>query len=836
MSTVPANFQSLSASISKQPVIVVEIAGLSDILSSATVFTRINYGDPVVKYGGHDEDGKSWVYGGLRRYTAADGGITRPYLILDSSSLAITQKVEQEQGRCSISQMSLTFIDKDSYMSKLISPGILIPEPLGAEVRVYLGYQEISWPQDYITIFRGNIQGYTSQAGKVTLQLGDPNLRKRQSLFFTASTELAGGITAVDTTINVVNNGDFYQQILGPNGIADPNVKTYIFIDSEWIEYSRTAYRPNSFNQSAGGTITRGARGTTADVHDAGATVTAGIEFGGNAVDIILKLMLSGWNGPYRSAQPIAGLVTSGDPDIGDITDGIILPTGIDAVEDLGLSPGDYITISGDPNPSNNVTGIVGSFQDVLGNPNNAIIIDQPLIASSPSVALLALRSQYDTFPDGAGLKLFPYEVDVQAHQRLKAGFISDTMLFFITASEDNAKAFIEKELALPVSAYCLTVSGKISLKITLPPIANQVPLTLDASNVIQPAQIRVERSTTTRRFFNEIQYSYNPDDSGNFQNFLAFLDTDSLNEIGYSSTMPIETKGTRSGANITVRAKRLLDRYKRGAVVVYLSVNFGTGNNVNPGDIVLLKDNGQLQISNFATGQRNLGSQLYEVIERTFDFQAGNTKLTLLSGLNFGLQDRFATWGPGSLIQAAGSNTTTLKIIPSFGALFGISEYKKWTNYIGLNVRIHSYDFTYDHTSILRGVSSSNVLTLSPALPSVPLDNYIIDLAPYSTSTDPSDQEIAKGLHVSWDKTAAVVSGISSTQFTVSSGDAQYFRVGYPLRVHTSDWVTDSPEVLITDVTGTTITCADLGFTPAAGYKCDLLSFPDAGQPYRWT
>lgn len=834
---MPTNFESISLDVSKTPVLVLQIEGLDDILSSATVYTRIVYGDPLIHYGGTDPvTGMPWVYGGLRVFSNADGSVSRSYLMLEGSSLAITQKVEQEQGRCSISQMTFAFIDKDSYMTRLITPGMLIPEPLGAQITVLLGYQEISYPQDYITIFRGNIQGITSQAGRVILELGDPNLKKRQSVFYTAQTTLGTTIDDSVTTIPVTNNGDFYQQILGPSGISDPGVKTYIQIDDEWIEYNREAYKTNSFNQIGSGIVTRGARGTIAAAHTIGASVSVGIEIAGNVVDLMLKIMLSGWNGYYMTDQPILSIVYTGDASLGNVTNGILLPANVDAVFDLGLNIGDYVTITGDANPSNNVTGVVTGFTAAFSEPNRVIIINQTLVISIASTATLSLRSQYDTLPIDAGLKLFPYEVDVETHRSIRANYLSaDSMNFFITETENSGKTFIEKELALPVSAYCITKSGQISLKLTLPPIADQTLKTLDKDNVIEPQNIKTQRSTTIRKFFNEIQYDYNPSDLGTFQNTARFINTDSLNEIGYTSSMPIQTRGTRSGAGIQKRAERLLDRYNRGAVLIYLKVNYGTGNDINPGDIIILTDNGNLQISNMSTGVRDIGTQLYEVIERTFDFRNGNTSLTLLSGINFGLQDRFATWSPASIIQNATSTTTQIKIIPSYGAFYGLSEYLKWENYIGLNVRIRNKTYTFDETTRLVSVSSTNVLTLSPPLSITPLDGYIVELDKYSTSSDPSFQQTAKVLHVFWDKTAIITGVTNTTTFTVSAPDSAYFRVGYPLVVKTPTGSTYSEEVLITSVVGTTITCEMLSYLPNIGDECELLSFDDGGQPYRW-
>jgi len=82
------------------------------------------------------------------------------------------------------------------------------------------------------------------------------------------------------------------------------------------------------------------------------------------------------------------------------------------------------------------------------------------------------------------------------------------------------------------------------------------------------------------------------------------------------------------------------------------------------------------------------------------------------------------------------------------------------------------------------------------------------------------------------------VVTGISQTQFTVSSPDSAIFQVGNPVYLHNSDYSQTSfaIEALITDVTGVTITVnKQLGFTPNNTHFVELVGFKDKGPPYRY-
>jgi hypothetical protein len=129
--------------------------------------------------------------------------------------------------------------------------------------------------------------------------------------------------------------------------------------------------------------------------------------------------------------------------------------------------------------------------------------------------------------------------------------------------------------------------------------------------------------------------------------------------------------------------------------------------------------------------------------------------------------------------------------------------------------------------------------MLLDDPVPFPVLDDYIVDIAQYPDNDDPEDQQMAKRIFVYTNPTVEVLAGISDTQFTVAGLDADKFLEGAILLVRgTGDekWDIVSPEVRVTDVTGSTITVnSSLGFTPAAGYEIDLIGFKDGGAPYRY-
>src|SRR5581483_226998 len=276
---VSTNYQNFNTQQSKNPVLVVTIAGINDIFSSAPVYTIVKYGDPGITYG---EAGL--VYGGLRPYSVLlNGGAVsnfRDIISLDGSSFQISQTLEPEQGRASISQLSIAFLDVDGYMSQVVSPGVLIPEILGAQVEVFLGFSQISYPDDFLTIFKGVVTSVTAGPGLITLGLSDPSVKRRTQLFYCQQTSVSSAVMAGDTTINVVSNVGFFAQIVAPDGsiwpfAGNPVCFTYIKIDDEWIEC-----QPNSMNTTQFIVVNRGARGTTAASHAIGAAVNAGLQIG----------------------------------------------------------------------------------------------------------------------------------------------------------------------------------------------------------------------------------------------------------------------------------------------------------------------------------------------------------------------------------------------------------------------------------------------------------------------------------------------------------------------------------------------------------------------------
>lgn len=825
MSDYPKMFEDLNSLSTKQLNVVVCFEGYSTCFSLVPTFKKIRYGDPDLFYGD-----PGIVYGGYKELSTV-----RPILSINSS-MNIAQKIEPEQGRSSVATFSLEFLDLDGFMTEFVSPGVLIDEILGGKlVKVYLGFQNSSFKEDYFCVFRGYVTMVICSPAKVILQLSDSNIKRKQQVFFTGVTQLSSLINDSTLSIPVYKTDGFISHVLGPNGLYDSTLKTYVKIEDEYIQYAAGGIGPSLITATL-----RGARSTLAASHPLDAEVTNVFDLTGNVIDLCLKIMLSGINGVYTSANSIYSFVHTNDPSIGDISDAISLPDGVNAVDDYGLAIGDYIYVTG--SASNDGTYIISGFLDRFEYPNNIIRVNASLVLEPTTSGVFSARSQYDTLPPSIGNSLTPLDVDVARFKSYKSFFFSqnDNVFSFLITQPESAKDWIQRELLLPVGAYDITRFGKISIAITKPPIADDRTNRIDWSNLVNPQSITVQRGLNNRRYFSEVQYRFDYNDSAEYESVVSKIDSDSLAKIKVSSVLPINSFGlkTVNGAATLIdrRGSYILRRYSKAAYEISIQVNFTVGALIEVNDVVALYDEGNLKISNLENGDRNLGAQLYEVIDRSIDLKTGVVSLKLLSSLGYSILDRFATISPSSIV-GIGSTTSSIKITDSYGALYPGNEKKKWEQFAGLQIVVRSKDYSVSEKTTLVQFSPSDpyLMLVSPALSFTPLPGYIIDTDEYPNTTNPLDNQAYKMFFIHQSPTAIVVSGISTTQFTVSVSDALLFTANQPVIIHNNDYSILSAEVIVDSVVGQTITLKTaISFIPAAGQKVDGIGFIDGGGPYR--
>lgn len=905
----PPNFLIYNNQDSKSLAIVVDIDGL-DYLTSTAVGRPLEYGDPF-NYGD-----PGLLYGSLVPIGTKAGERGQRQLIEpNGSTLSIQQTLEPESGRGSISTMTMNFVDKDSYMTQSVSSGPIVDEILGRQVKIWFGYAQTRFPDDYFILWRGRIGQVNAGVGKISMQFLDPNVVRRQSIFYSAETQTIAAMLSTDTQVPVMNSSSFHMKVPGPTGGYDTTVRTFLKIDDEFLEYQQAGAESTGFggpvfavtsaNATAGavyedeesgfqftvattivaatllptnagtgtptssGVLTKisgtgdslitysafgdqfinvlrgisptGINGnTTPEAHDVGATVDAYVMLTGNIMDLSLKIMLSGWQGPYVSGLALNGLATTGDPTQPTVSNCVVLPVNNDAIRDYGVSVGDYLTTSGSVIGGNNLTTTVLGFINILGQTNRGILVASTFTGENPTAATLAIRSQYDVYPDSCGCQLPGWEVDVPQFLYLKNSFLSQPGYDFqlLINSDDAGKTFIENQLLLPVGAYSLTRQGRISVGLTKPPIADQRTQILSVANVINPQNIQVQRGVNNRKFFNEVDWSFDYGDDGNAASLRDTLNSDSLNAIGISSVLPIDSQGARTALGfldiVQQRETWLFNRYARASVLINLDTTLGVGNQIEVGDIVIVSDNGQLQIPNFATGVRNLGVQLFEVINRNLNLANGVCSLQIEGGTGALVTDRYATISPSSYIASA-ATTSEIIIVESFGNIS--NEQNKWSPYVGLQVRVHDKKYTRVGTSTFFGFDPANNhgMLLSPPLAFAPSPGDQVDICQYPNDTNALNQQLYKLIHCFIDDSIPIFSGLSHYSFYVSASDAGQMQASFPILVHDVNYDAESPETVISSVNGRLITVeADLGFTPNSNFTAELIGFLDGGQPYR--
>jgi len=817
----PANFSALNSSQSKALNLVLEIDGLGVTFSLRQTYKRADYGDPGLVYGL-----AGLTYGGL--YI---DDTSLPYISTESS-LSIQQRLEPEQGRASISQMSIVLIDKDGYVSNIVSPGgSVLPEILGRSIKIRVGYEQSGYPDDYYIAYRGIITTVTTQAGRVTLGFGDANQKRRQAAFKLAKSTLDVAITGLPTTI-YTDTDNFYQ--IGRTGIdpIDFDTKCYLKIDDEVIQYGNIPFSGQVTS------LTRGQRGTTSANHASGVDILNTIQIQGHPITVALKIMLSGWNGPYLSGETFQALGTNGSS---SLTNGILLNSEKDAVLDYGLSVGDSVTVTRPDTTFS--TYMITAIEGGQGLQNRVLRTDSPTgYLADATGYTLSFRSQFDTLPVLAGLKMSPQDVDVAGHIAIRDTDLTDASYYvqLYVQSQQVGKEFIEQQLYLPFGLYSLTKFGKLSVALTKTPIATSDLVFLSVDNILEAENITQTRSMNSRKFFNEIQFNYDQADDGKYLSVRRSLDTDSLNEIGILSILPISSNGLKTSLGaatvVTNISTKLLNRYKRGAYEIKVKVNFGTGAEIEVGDVVAIQDNGTLHITNFDTGERDLETTLFEVIDKTMDVKSGTVSLGLISGQFGSAADRFGTISPSSVV-ATGSTASSIRVATSYGAAL---EQDKWQDYIGQPIIIRDSDWTSVTQVTLSSIDTATTpiaLNVSPALGSVPPAGYIVDIPPYPNTTYRAENSLYKSLHGFMDPSVPCLAGGSAFGFVVSGADIDQFLVGATLLVRDTNWSTVSPEVRVAAVdpgTNTVTVAASLGFSPGVGYYAEIVGFKDGGAGYR--
>jgi hypothetical protein len=819
--------------INIKPQYVLKIEGVATLFGAVPILKYNQFDDPGLQF-----DDPGLVFDGLGQIENQDDLID-----LEGSSSSINQQLHPDKGSVSsVSSIQVALIDFNNQITELISPGVgELEDILGARCKIYMGFQNTGFPEDYVPIFQGIIDDVESSAGKIVFNIAHPDQKKRQELFQKVEIQLTASIDADDTSLaftHVDTSRTLYTQGLSRiDYTPDTTFRTFIRIDDEIVEYTTVPTSPV--------TIIRGALGTTAASHSSGTKGEAFVVLEGDLVDLALKLMLSKRREGYVEDLPATSFNWVESANIQNA----IYFSGVDVEEEYGITAGDVVyiydainaeNIHDDPiNPGLKIEEVVktdlGSYIRIQSY--NDFVGDVVFVNENDSTATLTFYSRYDTWPVGLGMK--PDEVDVIEHEYWQDSVLSSYEYRFYIKEPINGKDFLEKEIYAPFGAYSVPRKGRASLGFHRGPVPRSEIPVLNKNNIRSPDKIKLRR-TINKNFYNTVAYTYDESPlEDKFLSGLAVFNADSAARIEVGNkVLRFDSKGIRSdllAASLTEQsANRLLGRYKFGAEFIEnLQVFFKDGFNIEPGDLVLV-DFTDLKVSNTVTGTRNKSSKFFEVINRSMNLRTGDVSLSLID-TNYDASERYGVISPSSVIE---SGTDTYAYIQdSYGEVFENDEPRKWERYVGLPVLIHNADFSFSEEIVFTGFDPNDryKMLFSGTLSQPVEAGWIIDIAPYSSSSDPDENRIYKLYHAHFSPLVSVTAGTSEVLFTVGTGDVGKFSVGNVVRVHSVDFSDFSPEVKVSDITGNDITVnAALGFTPDNTHKVSFIGFADGEESYR--
>jgi len=605
-------------------------------------------------------------------------------------------------------------------------------------------------------------------------------------------------------------------------------LQTYIRIGDELLEVT-------SIDSATNLTCTRGQLGTTAAAHDDNTEIESFYRLTGNPIEMALKLMISSSSDYYIENLSVSAF-NQVSPTL-NVTNAIYFPDVPDIEDAYGVTEGDLITIESADNASNDVVdAVISGFGKSA--PGSYVVVTSTLVTDTGNSATAKIKSQYNTLPvsgkEVAGFGIKPKFIDVLQFQSIldtNSSFFEDYDLY--VKDEVDGEEFIATKILFPAGVLSTVRKARTSGVFLSPPVVTNLAPVLSQENIEKPEQIVVKRSINTN-FYNSIVFKFGEDPiEDKFRAGEIVLSTESTNRIDVpTKELTIEAPGYRD--TVAVRtllsnlAERFLQRYRYGAESIDVYVSFRDSFNIDLRDAVVFDGSG-LNMANTLAGNRIFTPRVMQIFSRDLDLKTGFHKLTLVDSI-YDTGARYISVAPSSYVNS-GATTTVIPLKKSFGTGDTDEENEKWERLVGEKIKIRSADFTYEEETTFNGFVSGQPNSMSvDALSMAPSEDYIVEPADYDES-DATVNALTKSIHGSLNAQITVLAGNSSTEFTVTS--AAQLQQGMEIRVHNEDYSNDSGVVEITDITGTTITVEDMGFTPASGDLIDRIGYTDGGDPY---
>jgi hypothetical protein len=707
-----------------KPQIVLEIDGITTVFGALKIFRFARIGDPGLFIGDY-EGWPQWFIGGLVEHPDQEDLIS-----FKGQTPTITQTLYPDKGvATSVSSLTIELLDSKNIFSEIVSPGVRIEDIIGTKCKVRVGFQDTSFPEDYVEIFNGMVGDFESGAGRVLLNLRHPDEKKRNAIFRDFTTDLNGNILATGsvTILPLQSTSGFMLPTTRPDGSPETAIQFYARINDEIFRY--TGKTSNSLTG-----VSRASLATAQAAHQIGDRVSSFYTLEGDAMTLALKIMLSGWGGPFVSGVEVESFNRLSAE---QTVQNAIFFFNENVRERYGLVEGDFVTVTGSAHAQNNVTlkPILFFGETLLGT---FIVLDGVNFSTEPETsATVSFRSKYDTLPAGAGLRMSPDEVDVEQHEYYRRVFLSGFNYRFFMRSSEDGKKFIEEQLYAPCAAYAVPRKGRASVGLHTPPLPRDEILRVDKDDVMSPADIRLKRGIS-RHYINVVTYRFDESVLGGDLRSVHGVEAGDprakliTEKVGVKE-LELRARGMRSdllaSASAQLSANRRLQRYQFGAEYISsLRLLFKKGFRLEAGDVVLFDPEG-LKITETKNGTREKESILCEVVNVRKSLE-GDTSVDIVD-TNFDGAARYGFISPASLVRS-GESESEFTVKESFGSRFGVNEWRKWQDLIGASVQVRNDSFTRYGKAKIQSISG-NTIKLTANLGFTPQQDDIMELSPYN-------------------------------------------------------------------------------------------------------
>ncbi len=549
----------------------------------------------------------------------------------------ISQQIIPEEGKASISALSIPFVDLDGFFTGFIAADTKA-NLQNRKLVILAGYYGMTSLNDFLNIYTGRVQDYNeSRPGTYNVKITDAQRALQRKLFRDAAKETVlfeSENTDILADVNIDAMNTWQIRIVKPDAtsvMADDQYNNQLFIAQEGDSKGNVYYIGYTDTHHVAVSITPG-----------GPIINPSITFSIDARCFIqpayTKISMA-----ERKLLPLDGYAGR-----------FLIPTTGDAKGKIfQIISNDYYTFTVGLYSFGSTPSVVDPFQMGIAYGNKYKIIyhfqddvPQPVTFNGNPISLLLMwltstgehysNGPYDVLSSVNGLGI-PYEdVDAARFEGIRDTYFpgdSHNMDFTITKRE-TAKKFIESEIFKVLNMYpVLRGDGKISVAVLKPPLPSEDP----------PQQFTEKEIVGVPKWqgnlgslINEIGFftDYNGED---FLTSQFYINGDSYLDRGAGrKELTIQSRGLKDSvlggsrfaqAIIPRRVNSVFGRFAVPPAKISVTTRF---------DRLLTESGDMVEFSHHLTpnvqnGVRGQEPVLVEVVQRTIDWKGGKVSMQLL-------------------------------------------------------------------------------------------------------------------------------------------------------------------------------------------------------------